>query len=89
MVDTKVTYTMEYGGKFFIVENVSARVCRQTGEQIFAPETLEHIQGIIKSRECPERDVETPVDNEGPHHCPAQPLDGDRVAWAWGLRETN
>jgi YgiT-type zinc finger domain-containing protein len=53
MVDTKVTYTMEHGGKFFIVENVPARACREMGEQYFAPETVEHIQGIIKSRKRP------------------------------------
>jgi YgiT-type zinc finger domain-containing protein len=33
MVDTKVTYTPEYGGEFFIMENVPARVCRETGQQ--------------------------------------------------------
>jgi YgiT-type zinc finger domain-containing protein len=63
MVDTKVTYTLEHGGKFFIVENVPARVCKETGEQFFAPETVEHIQGIIKSRKRPDRVIETPVYN--------------------------
>ena len=61
MVDTRVTYTLELGGKFFIVENVPARVCRETGEQHFTPETVEHIQGIIKSRKRPDRVIETPV----------------------------
>lgn len=61
MEDTKVTYTLEYGGKFFIVENVPARVCRETGEQYFSPETVEHIQDIIKSSRRPDRVVETPV----------------------------
>lgn len=61
MVDTKVTYTLEYGGNFFIVKNVPARVCRETGEQFFAPETVEHIQAIIKSRKRPNRVIETPV----------------------------
>jgi len=61
MVDTKVTYTLEYDGKIFIVENVPARVCRETGEQYFAPETVEHIQAIIKSRKRPDRVIETPV----------------------------
>ncbi len=61
MVDTKVTYTLEYDGKVFIVENVPARVCRETGEQYFAPETVEHIQAIIKSRKRPDRVIETPV----------------------------
>lgn len=61
MVETKVTYTLEHSGRFFIVENVPARVCKETGEQFFAPETVEHIQGIIKSRKRPERVIETPV----------------------------
>jgi len=63
MVDTKETYTLEQGGKFFIVENVPARVCKEIGEQFFAPETVEHIQGIIKSRKRPDRVIETPVYN--------------------------
>jgi len=61
MVDSKVTYTLEHGGKFSIVENVPARVCKETGEQYFAPETVEHIQIIIKSRQRPDRVIETPV----------------------------
>jgi YgiT-type zinc finger domain-containing protein len=61
MVDTRVTYTLERGGRFFIAENVPARVCRETGEQYFAPETVEHIQSIIKSRKRTDRVIETPV----------------------------
>ncbi len=63
MVDTKVTYTLEQAGNFFIVENVPARACKETGEQFFAPETVEHIQRIIKSRKRPDRVIETPVYN--------------------------
>jgi len=61
MVETKVTYTLEYDGKFFLIEHVPARVCRETGEQYFAPETVEHIQAVIKSRKKPTKIVETPV----------------------------
>jgi len=61
MVEAKVTYTLEHGGKFFIVENVPSRVCKETGEQYFAPETVEHIQNIIKSRQRLDRVIETPV----------------------------
>ena len=63
MVDTKVTYALEHAGRFFIVENVPARVCKETGEQFFSPETVEHIQGIIKSRKRPDRVIETPEYN--------------------------
>jgi YgiT-type zinc finger domain-containing protein len=61
----KETYTVEHDGMFCIVENVPARVCKETGEQFFAPETVEHIQSIIKSRKSPSRVIETPVYNYG------------------------
>ena len=63
MVNTKVTYTLEHDGKFYIVENVPARVCEETGEQFFAPDTVEHIQYIIKSGKIPDKIIETPVYN--------------------------
>ena len=65
MVESKVTYTLEHDGKFFIVENVPARVCKETGEQFFSPETVEHIQGIINGRKSPDRIIKTPVYNYG------------------------
>jgi YgiT-type zinc finger domain-containing protein len=61
MIETEVTYTIEHEGKFFLVEHVPARVCRETGEQYFAPETVEHIHALIKSRKKPTRVIETPV----------------------------
>jgi len=61
MIESDVTYTLEYGGMFYIIEHVPARVCRETGEQFFAPKTVEHIQEIIKSRKKPDRFIETPV----------------------------
>jgi len=61
MIETEVTYTLEHGREFYIIEQVPARVCKETGEQFFAPETVEHIQGIIKSKKEPDRVIETPV----------------------------
>jgi len=61
MVDTKVTYTLEYRGKLYVIEHVPARVCRETGEECFAPETVERIRGIIKGKRKPDRVMETPV----------------------------
>jgi len=52
---------MEHDGKFFIVENVPAHVSKETGEQYFAPETVERILAIIKGRLRPDRVIETPV----------------------------
>jgi YgiT-type zinc finger domain-containing protein len=61
MFETLVTYTIEHQGKLYVIENVPARVCRETGEQFFAPETVEHIQAIVKGRGRPVRMLETPV----------------------------
>ncbi len=61
MIQTEVTYTLEHGGRFYLIEHVPARVCRETGEQYFAPETVEHIQALIKSRKTPAKTIETPV----------------------------
>jgi YgiT-type zinc finger domain-containing protein len=61
LIETEVTYTLEFGGKFYIVEHVPARVCQETGEQFFAPGTVERIQALIKGEKEPARVVETPV----------------------------
>ncbi len=61
MVERRVTYTLEMGGKFFIVENVPARVCIETGEQLFAPEVVERLQPTIWESKKPSRVIETPV----------------------------
>jgi YgiT-type zinc finger domain-containing protein len=61
LIDTKVTYTLEHNGMFYLIEHVPARVCRETGEQYFAPETVEHIQSLIKSKKVPDRTIETAV----------------------------
>ena len=65
MIESRVTYTLEHDGKFFIVENVPARVCKESGEQFFSPETVEHIQDIIKEKKRPDKMIETPVYNYG------------------------
>lgn len=44
MIETEVPYTLEHHGKFSLIEHVPARLCRETGEQYFSPETVEHIQ---------------------------------------------
>ena len=56
-----VTYTQEVDGRFIVIEHVPARVCRETGEQLFSPETVNRLQAIIRSRLKPARVIETPV----------------------------
>lgn len=61
MRETRVTYTLEMDGKFLLVENVPARVCVETGEQLFSPETVERLQQTIWGQEKPKKTIETPV----------------------------
>jgi len=61
MIDAKVTYTLNYLGKLYVVEHVPARVCKETGEEYFAPDTVEHIHSLIKGKKKPNRVIETPV----------------------------
>jgi YgiT-type zinc finger domain-containing protein len=60
-VERKVTYTIEVDGKFIIIENVPARVCLETGERLFAPETVERLQQTVWGERKPDRVIETPV----------------------------
>lgn len=61
IVERRVTYTLEHEGKFYIVENVPARVNEETGEQFFSPATVEQLQKMILGHGKPRRILETPV----------------------------
>ena len=61
MKEAKVTYTLEKDGKFYIVENVPARVCEETGEQFFAPATVDRLQQLILTGTKPKKTIETPI----------------------------
>ena len=60
-VPEKVTYTIDIDGKLLVIEQVPARVCRETGEQLFSAETVERIQQFIFNKEKPTRVMEVPV----------------------------
>ncbi|MGI8785635.1 MAG: YgiT-type zinc finger protein [Acidobacteriota bacterium] len=61
LVERRVKYTLEFGGKFYIIENVPARVNEETGEQFFSPSTAERLQKTILGRLSPTKVMETPV----------------------------
>jgi YgiT-type zinc finger domain-containing protein len=60
-VKKQVTYTLELNGKIFVIENVPARVDEETGEQFFAPSTVEHLQQISITGQAADRFTEVPV----------------------------
>jgi len=61
LVEQKVTYTLEVEGKLIVIENVPARVNVETGEQLFAPETVEHLQKLVWEQKKPKRLLQVPV----------------------------
>ena len=61
MTDAQVRYTLEKDGRFYIIENVPARVCVETGEEFFAPETVDRLQKIILAGRKPKKTIETPI----------------------------
>lgn len=61
MIETQVTYTLEFEGKFYVIENVPARVCLETGEEFFSLDTMERLQETIWNEKPPVRTIETRV----------------------------
>lgn len=41
LVEKRVTYTLQFNGQVFVVENVPTRINEETGEQFFSPSTVE------------------------------------------------
>ena len=61
LIEKQVTYTLELNGKLFLIENVPARVNGETGEQYFAPATVERLQQIISEEKQPDHFQQVPV----------------------------
>ena len=60
MIDQQVTYTIELDGRLIVIEHVPARVCLETGEQFFSPQTVERIHQLVK-KSAPTRTIMMPV----------------------------
>ena len=56
-----IQYSQEFEGKFFIIENVPAKVCSQCGEIIISETVAEKIQKLVWSGAKPKRIALVPV----------------------------
>lgn len=63
LVEKQVTYTLQFNGQIFVIENVPARVNEETGEQFFSPSTVERLQQLILTKQEPDHFAEVPVYN--------------------------
>jgi hypothetical protein len=61
LVEKEVTYSVAVDDRMYIVEGVPAQVNEETGEQFFAPATVESIQQLILGNAQPARMLEVPV----------------------------
>jgi len=59
--EQRVTYTLQTGETFIVVENVPARVSVRTGERFFSPETVERLQALVWGEAQPVKVLTTPV----------------------------
>jgi hypothetical protein len=60
-VTQHVTYIVQIDDQVIVVEHVPARVNVETGERLFAPETVERLHDIVRRRQQPVRVVSTPI----------------------------
>ena len=61
LVERRVIQTLEVEGKLYVIDNVPARIDEETGEQFFAPHTVERLRETSSSGTEPEKVIETPV----------------------------
>ncbi len=61
LIETTVTFTLLKDGKFYIIENVPARVNQDTGEELFSIKTVERLQKMVWDNKKPLKVLETPV----------------------------
>ena len=61
LVEKRVTYHIEFNGRFVLIENVPARVNVETGEKHFSPEAVERLQRVVWEQCRPVRTIETQV----------------------------
>jgi hypothetical protein len=52
---------LKSGNRFFVIENVPARVCKETGEQMFSPAIVDHLHELITGKTVPVKIIETSV----------------------------
>ncbi len=48
--DERVTYTLQDGGRFIVIENVPARVSLRSGERLLSPETVGEFKRSLGAR---------------------------------------
>ena len=59
--EKRITHPQQYEGKIIILENVPAKVCRQCGEVLLAPNVVGQLQKVVWAAGAPKRTAQVPV----------------------------
>ena len=54
---TTVTHTVRHHGEVVVIDHVPAEVCDICGDVLFSPETIRHIENILKAMREPDTTV--------------------------------
>lgn len=55
--ETKITHTMPHHGNVMVIDHVPAEVCSICGDVLFKPETVRHIEKLIRENKQPSRSI--------------------------------
>lgn len=55
--DRQITHTMRQKGRVVVIDHVPAEVCSICGDTLFRPETVRHIETLLKDETLPARQV--------------------------------
>jgi YgiT-type zinc finger domain-containing protein len=55
--DKYIVHTTQRQGKVFVFEHVPAEVCSVCGDTLLAPDTIMHIESLLKQKQKPEKMV--------------------------------
>ena len=55
--ERQIVHTVRHHGEVVVIEHVPAEVCSVCGDVLLKPETVSHIEGLLKRRDAPARTV--------------------------------
>ncbi len=53
----RIVHTLHRGTDIFVFEHVPADVCSACGDTLLAPETIQHLEALLRAKGKPERVV--------------------------------
>ena len=55
--ERQIVHTVRHHGELIVIDRVPAEVCSACGDVLLKPETVRHIEGLLKRRAAPARTV--------------------------------